>query len=156
LALGTYPEVSAVRARDKAARAREAIAAGEDPSELKRQQKAAERLKGETNFKQVAAKLVAKKKLAGKANTTISKMEWILKKVDRGLGSRPITSITTLEIVKCLAKEELAGNYETARRMRNVLGEVFRFAQRSRRIQTNPLLRLRGHRFLGTVYRVRL
>jgi len=144
LALGTYPEVSAAKARDKAARAREAIAAGQDPSELKRQNKAADRLKGETTFRNVAAKLVAKKKLAGMADITISKMEWILRKVESELGPRPIMSITTLEIVKCLAKVEEAGNNETARRMRTVFGEVFRFAIQMGLTDTDPVQATKG------------
>ena len=144
LALGTYPEVSVAIARDKAIKAREQLAAGNDPSETKRQKKVAERLKGENVFASIAAKLVAKKRKAGKAEVTIAKMEWILRKVEGDLGSRPITSITTQDIVRCLVKEEEAENFETARRMRTVIGEVFRYAMQNGLTDKDPVHATRG------------
>jgi integrase len=144
LSLGTYPEVSAAIARDKAIKAREQLAAGNDPSETKRQNKVAERLKNETVFASIAAKLVAKKRKAGKAEVTITKMEWILRKLESNLGSRPITTITTQDIVKCLVKEEEAENFETARRMRTVIGEVFRYAMQNGLTDKDPVHATRG------------
>ncbi len=144
LALGTYPEVSVASARDKAIKAREQLATGNDPSETKRQNKVAERLKSETVFASIAARLVAKKRKAGKAEVTITKMEWILRKVENDLGSRPITAITTQDIVKCLVKEEEAENFETARRMRTVIGEVFRYAMQNGLTDKDPVHATRG------------
>ena len=144
LALGTYPEVGVSKARDKAKQAREHVAAGHDPSEAKRQTKIASRLQHETVFANVAAKLVAKKRKAGKAEATIGKMEWILRKVEGALGSRPITAITVQEIVKCLAKEEESENFETARRMRTVIGEVFRYAMQNGLTDKDPVQATRG------------
>ncbi len=144
LALGTYPEVTVSRAREKAVHARELLAAGKDPSDAKRQKKASERLKAETVFASIAAKLVAKKRKAGKAEVTLAKMQWILRKVEGDLGNRPITSITTQDIVKCLAKEEEAENFETARRMRTVIGEVFRYAMQNGLIDRDPVQATRG------------
>lgn len=144
LALGTYPEVSITKARDKAVKAREAIANGEDPSEIKRQKKVADRQQVESIFSKIAAKLVAKKRKAGKAEITISKMEWILGKVERDLGHRPIASITAPDIVKVLARENEAENFETARRMRTVIGEVFRYAIQNGLTDRNPVDATRG------------
>ncbi len=131
-------------ARDKAIKAREQLAAGNDPSDAKRQNKLAERLKSETVFASIAAKLVAKKRKAGKAEVTITKMEWVLRKVESSLGSRPIASITTQDIVKCLVKEEEAENFETARRMRTVIGEVFRYAMQNGLTDKDPVHATRG------------
>jgi integrase len=144
LALGTYPEVSASKARGKAAKAREQLADGQDPSEAKRQTKIASRTAHDAVFANVAAKLVAKKRKAGKAEATVAKMEWILRKVDGAIGSRPITAITVQEIVKCLAKEEEAENFETARRMRTVIGEVFRYAMQNGLTDKDPVHATRG------------
>ncbi len=144
LALGTYPEVTVSKAREKAKQARENVAAGQDPSEAKRQTKIASRLQHETIFANVAAKLVAKKRKAGKAEATIGKMEWILRKVEGAIGARPITAITVQEIVKCLAKEEEAENFETARRMRTVMGEVFRYAMQNGLTDKDPVHATRG------------
>jgi integrase len=144
LALGTYPEVPVSSAREKAVQAREQLAAGKDPSEAKRQKKAAARFKAETVFANIAARLVAKKRKAGRAEVTIAKMEWILRKVEGDLGHRPITAITTQDIVRCLAKEEEAENFETARRMRTVIGEVFRYAMQNGLTDKDPVQATRG------------
>jgi integrase len=144
LALGTYPEVSASKARDKAAKAREQLADGRDPSEEKRQNKIASRAMHDATFGKIAAKLVAKKRKAGKAEVTVAKMEWILRKVDGAIGSRPIAAINVQEIVRCLAKEEEAENFETAKRMRTVIGEVFRYAMQNGLTDKDPVHATRG------------
>jgi integrase len=144
LALGTYPEISVEKAREKARKARQQVKDGQDPSDIRRQDKAADRLKGETVFANVAAKLVAKKRKAGRAEVTMAKMEWILRKVDADLGHWPIASITTQDIVRCLAKEEEAENFETARRMRTVIGEVFRYAIQTGLVDKDPVHATRG------------
>ena len=146
LALGTYPEVPVSVAREKAGQARQQLAAGQDPSEVKRADKAAKRLKGDAVFATIAAKLIERKRKSGIAEVTLSKMDWILRKVDADLGHRPITSITTPEIVKCLTREEDAENYETARRMRTVIGGVFRFAMQQGLTDRDP-----SHATCGTV-----
>ena len=144
LALGIYPEVSVTRARELAAKAREQVAGGLDPSVTKRQMKLANQLKGEHVFSRVAAKLVAKKHKAGKASATIEKMEWILAKVADEIGHLPITTITTPQIVRCLSKQEEAGNLETAKRMRTVIGEVFRYAIQTGLTDKDPVQATRG------------
>ena len=116
------------RARELAVHAPQQVANGLDPSDAKRQAKAANLANGENLFAQVAARLVSKKRKAGKARATIEKMEWILGKVADELGHLPIATITTPQIVRCLSKQEEAGNLETAKRMRTVISEVFRYA----------------------------
>ena len=144
LALGTYPEVSVSKAREKAKLAREHVAAGHDPSEYKRQTKIASRAAQDAVFGKIAARLVAKKRKAGKSEATIGKMEWILRKVEGAIGSRPITAITVQEIVRCFAKEEEAGKFETAKRMRTVIGEVFRYAIQIGLTEKDPVHATRG------------
>ena len=95
-------------------------------------------------FANVAAKLIAKKRKAGKAEATIGKMEWILRKVEGAIGARPVAAITVQEVVKCLAKEEEAENFETARRMRTVMGEVFRYAIQNGLTDKDPVHATRG------------
>jgi integrase len=144
LALGTYPEVAVSRARELAVQAREQVAQGLDPSDTKRQAKVANLAKAENLFAKVASRLVAKKRKAGKATATIQKMEWILGKVANDIGHLPITSITTPQIVRCLSKEEEAGNFETAKRMRTVIGEVFRYAIQTGLTDKDPVQATRG------------
>jgi integrase len=144
LALGTYPDTSLERARTKADEARRLIADGQDPSDIKRQKKAEQRLAAENTFGKIAERLVAKKMKDGRASVTITKMEWILAKLKSSLGPRPIGSIRTPEVIQALKAEEDADNLETARRMRTVIGEVFRFAIQHGIITSDPSAAAKG------------
>ena len=144
LAIGVYPVMSLARARTEADKARVRIIDGKDPTEIKKQDKAAAKLADENTFARLAQNLVAKKQREGRAEVTISKMEWILGKLAKSLGNRPIAAITVPEIIAALQKEESAGNLETARRMRTVIGEVFRFAMQSGLIQHDLVQATRG------------
>jgi integrase len=144
LALGVYPDVSLEKARERLDKARQQVADDLDPSEVKKQVRAAQKLAAENTFDAIAQKLVAKKRKIGRAEVTLEKMEWIMKKLKDSLGSRPIHSIRTPEIIQALKKEEEADNLETARRMRTLIGEVFRFAMQHGLIETDPSAATRG------------
>jgi integrase len=144
LSLGVYPNMSLARARTEVDKARQQLLDGVDPSEMKKQLKNAALWASENTFDKLSQKLVEKKQREGRAAVTISKMEWILGKLSHSLGGRPITSIKVPEIIKELQKEESAGNLETARRMRTVIGEVFRFAIQNGLIEYDPVQATRG------------
>ncbi len=144
LALGTYPDVSLEKARQKVNDARSNVADDLDPAAIKKLKKAQQKLSAENTFQAVAEKLVARKRKDGRAPVTITKMEWILGKLKSSLGSRPIDSIRTPEIVQALKKEEDADNLETARRMRTVIGEVFRYAMQHGILTSDPSAATKG------------
>ncbi|MEO6610351.1 MAG: integrase arm-type DNA-binding domain-containing protein [Aestuariivirga sp.] len=144
LALGTYPDVSLASARRKAQTARELVARQIDPSEERKQQNRAGELEEKHSFSAVAARLVKKKRTEGRAEVTLKKMEWILAKVEGDLGRRPISQISTPEIITVLQREEDLGNLETARRMRSILGEVFRYSIQTGISKHDPVGATRG------------
>ena len=144
LALGTYPYISAEKAREDADKARKLLRDGHDPSEIRKQDNLKRQLAIDHSFASIAAKLVAKKRKSGTAAVTLSKMEWILGKVKAELGHRPIASIKTPEIIAVLTKEADADNLETARRMRTVIGEVFRYAIQHGIVEHDPVAPTRG------------
>jgi integrase len=144
LALGTYPDVSASQARKDADEARERLRQGLDPSEYKRQTKFKAKLANENAFEKIAAKLVAKKQKGGTAKVTLDKMRWILGKVKLDIGQRPIGSISTPDVIAVISREADAGNLETARRMRTVIGEVFRYAIQHGIVDRDPVAATRG------------
>lgn len=144
LALGTYPDTSLAQAREAADAARRAVKAGQDPAQEKRKAKASAKLQAENTFANIARKLVAKKRKEGRAPVTIAKMEWILGKVKSTLGVRPIGEIGTPEVIRALKKEEDADNLETARRMRTVIGEVFRYAMQHGIVGSDPSAATKG------------
>ena len=144
LALGTYPDLTLEKARTKATNARRDVADDLDPSAIKKQKKAELRLAADNTFGKVADRLVAKKRKDGKAPVTIAKMEWILGKLKTSLSPRPIGLIRTPDVMQALKREEAADNLETARRMRTVIGEVFRFAMQHGIIDGDPSAATKG------------
>jgi integrase len=144
LSIGVYPNMSLARARTETDKARLLLLDGQDPSEVKKQVKISAVLANENTFAKIAQKLVEKKVREGRAEVTISKMQWILGKLSSSLTDRPISTIKVPEIIAALQKEESAGNLETARRMRTVIGEVFRFAIQSGLIEYDPVQATRG------------
>ena len=144
LSIGTYPDITLERARDKADDARRLLKDGQDPSGLKKQKKAELRIAADNTFGKIAERLVIKKRKDGRAPVTIAKMEWILAKLKSSIGPRPIGSIRTPEVIQALKKEEDADNLETARRMRTVIGEVFRYAMQHGIITGDPSSATRG------------
>jgi integrase len=140
LALGAYPVVTLKSAREQALQAKRDIAGGVDPSAKKK----AKKIAAERTFASIAALLIEKKRAEGKAEITIEKMAWILDKVKRDFGSRPIESITTPEVIVAMRREEQAGRFEAARRMRTVLGEVFRFAMQNGIVTSDPVHATKG------------
>jgi integrase len=60
------------------------------------------------------------------------------------LGIRPINEITAAEILVPLKKVEALGNYETAKRLRAVIGQVFRYAISTAMAENDPTYGLKG------------
>jgi integrase len=144
LAIGVYPATSLKAARSARDRAREALAAGHDPSQKKRLDRiAAEALSGNT-FSALADEFLAKKTKEGKAETTIEKLRWMLDFAKPDLGPCPIASITPPQILAVLRKVERRGRLETATRLRSVIGQVFRYAIATGRAENDPTPSLRG------------
>lgn len=138
LSIGTYPEAALEKARKIADNARSQLIEGEGPSEIKKQKKAALSFAADNTFAKVAARLVSKKRKDGRADVTIAKMEWILEKLANSLGLRPMDAIRTPEVIQALKREKDADNLETARRMRTVIGEVFRYAMQHGIVESDP------------------
>jgi integrase len=60
------------------------------------------------------------------------------------LGDRPIADISAAEILVPLRKVEARGNYESARRLRATIGQVFRYAIATTKAENDPTFGLRG------------
>ncbi len=78
------------------------------------------------------------------AEVTLSKVRWLLDKAYPKIGTRPIAQITAHEVLVVLRAVEATGRYESARRMRSVLGRVFRYAVATTRAECDPTSDLRG------------
>src|ERR1700756_3593101 len=104
------------------------LASGFDPSQQKRLGKLASANKRADTFEAVSQEILEKKRRERKSETTVAKAEWLFSLVAPVLGPRPIDEITAAEILPLLRQVEAGGRYETARRLRAMIGQAFRFA----------------------------
>jgi len=144
LALGQYPHVGLLEARRKRDAAKALLARGLDPSQEAKAEKAEAALSNGNTFNLIADELLEKMEREGLAKTTLTKRRWLLDMARADLGKRPIRDITASEILVPLRKVEALGNYETARRLRATVGQVFRYAIATARAENDPTFGLKG------------
>lgn len=145
LSFGVYPEIGLADARSQAFEAKKLLANGIDPSVNRKLSRLAAEKMAAVTFSVIGEELIAKRQGDGRATETMKKMAWLLRDLAfPALGSRPITEITAAEILAVLRPIEGDGRRETARRLRSVIGQVFRYAIASARAESDPTSHLRG------------
>lgn len=144
LALGSYPETSLAKAREKRQEAKALLQDGIDPGAKAKADKEERRALLEDTFTAIAQELLERGEREGRAAITISKKRWLLDMAEADLGKLPIREITAAEILKPLRRLEDKGHYESAVRMRAVIGQVFRYAIATGRAENDPTFGLRG------------
>jgi integrase len=144
LAIGAYPTISLASARSRRDDARKLLADGKDPSAQKKLDKAARLTANASTFNALADDYLAKMRRNHRAETTIGKVEWLLDHARPSLGQRPISEIEPFEVLAVLQPIEAAGKLETATRVRETIGAVFRHAIQTVRAKADPTQALRG------------
>lgn len=144
LSLGSYPDVSLAKAREKRSAAREAMADGLDPAEVRKARIREAKARSEDTFKAIADEWVSRLEIEGRAPKTLQKMRWLLELAYPFIGSRPISELTAPELLDVLRKVEVRGRYETANRLRSTFGTIFRYAIVTGRAQRDVAVDLRG------------
>jgi len=144
LSFGPYPAVSLARARELRTEAKSLLADGIDPSAHAKEKRARTFALTEHTFEKISAELVAKLRKEGKAEITLKKKQWLLDMASDDFGDRPLTTISAADILATLRKVESKGNYETAKRLRSTIGQVFRYGIATARAENDPTYGLRG------------
>ena len=144
LSFGRYPVVSLLEARKKRDDAKKLIAKGIDPADQRRLDKITAETARRQTFGLVAEEYIERMEANGAASATIVKTRWLLENLAARLSKRPIRGILPAEILDILRRVELTGRRETARRLRGVIGSVFRYAIVTLRAETDPTTALRG------------
>lgn len=129
LALGVYPAVTVAKARQRRDKAREHLADGLDPSVLKQKEKAARTAASAHTFESVARDWLVKT-AAKRAAVTHGKVEnWLEKDVFPYIGRQPIADIGPRDVLERVVRRiEARGAIDTAHRVKQLCGQVFRYA----------------------------
>jgi hypothetical protein len=131
LALGVYPDTSL-------AGARKALAKGIDPSEAKRSERITRHLASADSFEAVATECY-EAKLQGKSDSYRDRTRTLLKNdLYPSLGTRPISQITSAELLMVLRKVEARGAVDMAHRAKQMAGQVCRYAVATGRAERDP------------------
>jgi hypothetical protein len=144
IAFGRYPEVPLIDAREKLREARALLAKGVDPVDQAKLERIANSMAAAHTFKAIADEWVEKSRLEKRSAKTIKKYEWQLGLVMSSLGKRPITKITTHEVLLALQRIERTQKYYTAVSVRSICSRVFRFAIATARAERDVCSDLRG------------
>jgi integrase len=144
LAFGPFPTVPLAAARTKRDDARRLLADGMDPAVKRKLDRIAAATAAQNTFGAVAAEYLANLEANGAAESTISKNRWMLQDLAAPLTRRPMLDIVPAEILTILKRIEKSGRRETTRKLRGVIGSVFRYAIVTLRATTDPTFALRG------------
>ncbi|OYX67026.1 MAG: integrase [Sphingomonadales bacterium 32-64-17] len=144
LAIGSYPEISLADARKRRDEARELIAAGVDPSREKQQAKHRAKVTAANTFGEIAREFIDKRRREGLSTSTADKSEYYISRMGPAVARLPISEITAPDLLAVLRRIEAKGNYETARRVLQLAGRIFRYAVATARLPSDPSRDLRG------------
>lgn len=128
LALGVYPAVSLSKARQKRDKARELLADGIDPSAAKRNEKQALAQAATNTFAAVARDWLTKTAAKRAAITQEKVTAWVEKDIIPFIGKMPISAIGPRDVLAVVRKVEARGAIDSAHRIKQLCGQVFRFA----------------------------
>ena len=156
LSLGTYPDTGLSLARKKADEARKLVRQGTDPSDVRKAKRAeinkakelkqleAKGLPPPDSFEAVAREwltVVHRNKVSkGHADRTEIRLE---QDVFPYLGRRPIAEIKAPALLECLRRVEARSAFETAHRIKQACGQVFRYGIASGKCERDPSADLR-------------
>jgi integrase len=144
LALGIYPTVTLADARAARDEAKKWLAKGLDPSQARKEQKLAALMAAECTFEPVALEWCQNQKKAWTAGHASRVAARLRSDIFPDLGSRPVAEIESAELLAVLRKVENRGALDLAKRLRQTVGQIFRYAISIGRAKRDPSADLKG------------
>jgi integrase len=144
LALGVYPEVSLATARKRRDEARRLLAEGIDPSQAKRDDRNTRTAAAAQTFEAVANQWLLKIAPTRSASTQDKVKGWLDKNVFPVIGKKPIANIKPRDVLAAVQKMEARGAVESAHRVKQLCGQIFRFAVALDLVERDITADLRG------------
>lgn len=143
LGLGVYPDTSLKAARTKRDDARKLLAAGIDPGAQRKAVKESRAAFAANSFEVVAREWLETKSGEWVDEHTRKIRTWLEQHVFPSLGASPIAELEAPEVLAMLRKLVKRGTLNTAGRVRETVGAVFRFAIATGRAKRDPAADLR-------------
>ena len=129
LALGVYPEVSLAKARQRREKARQQLADGLDPSTAKQEERRAHIVAASNTFEVVARDWLTKTKAKRAAITQLKITRSLVKDVFPFIVNMAMSTIGLRDVLeKVVRRIEARGAIETAHRVKQNIGQIFRYA----------------------------
>lgn len=128
LALGVYPAVTLAQARKRRDEAKALLADDVDPAVSKQAEKLAQKTIAGNTFQAVADEWLKATAADRKPITQQKVSNWLQKDIYPSLGKLPITTIGPREVLAMARKMEERGVFDSAKRLVQICGQVFRYA----------------------------
>ena len=138
LAIGVYPAVGLMDARAARDEAKRNLAADVDPSAVKQERKRAAKIATDSTFEAVAREWHENWKGARSPYYAAQILRRLEADAFPAIGRRPIAALEPPELLDMLRKVEKRGVNETARRLKQLVGQIFRFAIVTGRAKRDP------------------
>lgn len=144
LSFGEYPTVSLKDARERREDAKRMLSRGIDPSDHKRQMRQARATAERDSFQNIAREWheTRMSEFSEKHQGTV--MYRLKTYIFPRIGKTHIAKLETRDIMEVVKPLELRGNYETSRRVLQIINQVFRYAVITGRAKHNIAADLRG------------
>lgn len=144
LAIGAYPMISLVEAREASTEAKKLLANNVDPSQVKKDQKLQEYINATNSFENVAYEWYNNQR----PKWTSRYAGYVLKRIKAdifpALRLKSINKITAPELLTVLRTIETRGAIEIAHRALQTCGQIFRYAIATGRAERDISMDLRG------------
>ena len=144
LSLGKYPAVSLAEARKKRDEARKLLEVGKHPTREKKAQKLRNAHEGENTFEKIARRWLEQRQKALNEKYRKQCLGCMERYIFPMIGDLPINEITIPDVVAVIEKIGKRGTIETAKRMKQLMGQIFRYAAMRGICDHNPAADLRG------------
>lgn len=128
LSFGSYPEVTLTKARAARAGARQLKVADIDPGQAKRDAKHAKAAAAVHTFEALARQWLLKTAADRAGSTQLKNTAWLERNIFPEIGTMPISTIKPRDVLAALRKIEDRGAIESAHKIKQLCGQVFRYA----------------------------
>ena len=132
LSFGQYPEVSLSDAREARQKARELLAKGIDPGQVKKEAKQAKKAEEQiacSTFQKVATEWFQKYELKLSEKHAAKLRRYLETKIFPLIGHKPVADLTPQDFLTVVSEAERLGHNETAHKIMHLCSQVMRYAR---------------------------